>query len=74
MSTVAALLDATSEAVRRADIPESDRPHVLEAVGRLQLDLATFADRLTPRAGVNGTPQPSKPPVPPPPPPPPPER
>jgi hypothetical protein len=71
---LADLLDATSEACRTVDVPEIHRGHVLEAVGRLRIDLDQLAGRLQPRAGVNGTPQPSKPPTPPPPPPPPPSR
>jgi hypothetical protein len=64
--SLTALLDATGTAARTVDIPTEERVHVLEAVGRLRIDL----DQLTHRLGVNGTPQPSKPPEPPPPPPP----
>lgn len=71
------VLDSTGRLVDQlgpADVDAADRVHVLESVGRLQIDLAEFADRLIPRGGVNGTPQPSQPPTPPPPPPPPPTR
>jgi hypothetical protein len=67
---LADLLEATGTACRTVDVPEIHRRHVLDAVGRLRIDL----DTLTHRLGVNGTPQPGKPPTPPPPPPPPPER
>jgi hypothetical protein len=64
--SLADVLDAAGTVVRTVDIPATERTHVLEAVGRLRIDL----DELTHRLGVNGTPQPSKPPTPPPPPPP----
>ncbi len=55
------VLNRTGDIVREVDVPEIHRPQVLAAVNRLRIDLAAFADRLTPRAGVNGTPVPLPP-------------
>ncbi len=65
------ILDRTGDLVRTVDVPPADAPDVLAAVNRLRIDLAALAGRLTPRAGVNGTPVPLPParPAPPPKPP-----
>lgn len=60
------VLNRTGDIVREVDVPDVHRGQVLAAVNRLRVDLDTFADRLTPRAGrdgggVNGTPVPLPP-------------
>lgn len=64
------MLDRVGAVARVIEVPEPDRPSVIQAITRLEIDLDALADRLTPRGDgrVNGTPRPLPPPKPAPPP------
>src|SRR5690606_13673101 len=63
------MLDRVGAVARVIEVPEPDRPSVIQAITRLEIDLDALADRLTRGDGrINGTPRPLPPPKPAPPP------